>query len=185
MILPPATLGMLGGGQLGRFFVSAAHEMGYKVWVLDPDPHSPAGLIADRHLIAAYDDYVALKGENGPSLLVKVTAKVHGHQYRAVPANAQGSATTKAATLSVKKARPRFASSAPGQTCPGAPHCSVWGNSCPFSCDFGHILGSTSRDENYVLFRPQGRARDVPIPHIASRASEGAPALRKGMCGYG
>ena len=32
-ILPPATLGMLGGGQLGRFFVSAAHEMGYKVWV--------------------------------------------------------------------------------------------------------------------------------------------------------
>lgn len=60
MILPPATLGMLGGGQLGRFFVSAAHELGYKVWVLDPDPHSPAGLIADRHLIAAYDDYVAL-----------------------------------------------------------------------------------------------------------------------------
>ncbi|ENO82510.1 phosphoribosylaminoimidazole carboxylase ATPase subunit [Thauera sp. 27] len=60
MILPPATLGMLGGGQLGRFFVSAAHELGYKVWVLDPDPHSPAGLVADRHLVAAYDDYVAL-----------------------------------------------------------------------------------------------------------------------------
>lgn len=60
MILPPATLGMLGGGQLGRFFVSAAHEMGYKVWVLDPDPHSPAGMLADRHLTAAYDDYAAL-----------------------------------------------------------------------------------------------------------------------------
>lgn len=60
MILPPATLGMLGGGQLGRFFVSAAHEMGYKVWVLDPDPHSPAGLLADRHLVAGYDDYTAL-----------------------------------------------------------------------------------------------------------------------------
>lgn len=59
-ILPPATLGMLGGGQLGRFFVSAAHEMGYKIWVLDPDPHSPAGLIADRHLRADYDDYAAL-----------------------------------------------------------------------------------------------------------------------------
>ena len=59
-ILPPATLGMLGGGQLGRFFVSAAHEMGYKVCVLDPDPHSPAGLIADEHLVAAYDDYAAL-----------------------------------------------------------------------------------------------------------------------------
>ncbi|MDD3355147.1 5-(carboxyamino)imidazole ribonucleotide synthase [Zoogloea sp.] len=60
MILPPATLGMLGGGQLGRFFVAAAHEMGYKVWVLDPDPHSPAGLIADRHLQAAYEDFEAL-----------------------------------------------------------------------------------------------------------------------------
>src|SRR5690606_33364750 len=60
MILPPATLGMLGGGQLGRFFVAAAHEMGFKVWVLDPDPRSPAGLIADHHLVAAYDDYAAL-----------------------------------------------------------------------------------------------------------------------------
>lgn len=60
MILPPATLGMLGGGQLGRFFVSAAHEMGYKVWVLDPDESSPAGLIADRHLLADYDNMVAL-----------------------------------------------------------------------------------------------------------------------------
>lgn len=60
MILPPATLGMLGGGQLGRFFVAAAHEMGYQVWVLDPDRNSPAGLIADRHLCAAYEDYAAL-----------------------------------------------------------------------------------------------------------------------------
>ena len=60
MIIPPATLGMLGGGQLGRFFVAAAHELGYQVWVLDPDPHSPAALIADRHLQAAYDDYTAL-----------------------------------------------------------------------------------------------------------------------------
>ena len=60
MILPPATLGMLGGGQLGRFFVIAAHEMGYRVLVLDPDPHSPAGRIADQHLVAAYDDADAL-----------------------------------------------------------------------------------------------------------------------------
>jgi 5-(carboxyamino)imidazole ribonucleotide synthase len=59
-ILPPATLGMLGGGQLGRFFVSAAHELGYKVWVLDPDRNSPAGQIAERHLCVAYDDYAAL-----------------------------------------------------------------------------------------------------------------------------
>ena len=60
-ILPPAMLGMLGGGQLGRFFVIAAHEMGYKVTVLDPDQNSPAGKIADVHLCAAYDDAVALE----------------------------------------------------------------------------------------------------------------------------
>jgi 5-(carboxyamino)imidazole ribonucleotide synthase len=60
MIFPPATLGMLGGGQLGRFFVAAAHEMGYRVWVLDPDAHSPAGQIAERHVRAGYDDYAAL-----------------------------------------------------------------------------------------------------------------------------
>jgi len=59
-VLPPATLGLLGGGQLGRFFVSAAHEMGYQVIVLDPEADCPAGRIADRHLIAAYDDPAAL-----------------------------------------------------------------------------------------------------------------------------
>ncbi|MBP7881641.1 MAG: 5-(carboxyamino)imidazole ribonucleotide synthase, partial [Candidatus Methylopumilus sp.] len=52
---------MLGGGQLGRFFVIAAHEMGYRVTVLDPDKNSPAGKIADVHLCAAYDDSAALK----------------------------------------------------------------------------------------------------------------------------
>lgn len=60
MILPPATLGMLGGGQLGRFFVSAAHELGYKVWVLDPDKNSPAAQIAERHFCVDYNDYAAL-----------------------------------------------------------------------------------------------------------------------------
>lgn len=61
VISPPAMLGMLGGGQLGRFFVIAAHEMGYKVTVLDPDPHSPAGQLAEVHLCAAYDDEAALQ----------------------------------------------------------------------------------------------------------------------------
>jgi 5-(carboxyamino)imidazole ribonucleotide synthase len=59
-ILPPARLGILGGGQLGRYFVQAAQKLGYQVWVLDPDPDSPAGRIADRHLAAAYDDRAAL-----------------------------------------------------------------------------------------------------------------------------
>ena len=61
VILPPAMLGMLGGGQLGRFFVIAAHEMGYRVTVLDPDENSPAGKIADVHICAAFDDKAALQ----------------------------------------------------------------------------------------------------------------------------
>ncbi len=60
MVLPPATIGVLGGGQLGRFLVLAAREHGYRTWVLDPDPASPAGAAAHRHLVAAYDDDAAL-----------------------------------------------------------------------------------------------------------------------------
>ena len=59
-ILPGATLGILGGGQLGRMFVSAARAMGYEVVVLDPDESSPAGSMATKHLQAKYDDREAL-----------------------------------------------------------------------------------------------------------------------------
>ena len=60
-INPPAMLGILGGGQFGRFFVLAARQMGYQVTVLDPDPLSPAGALANTHLIAEYDDTSALE----------------------------------------------------------------------------------------------------------------------------
>lgn len=61
MILPGATLGVMGGGQLGRMFIHAATAMGYRVIVLDPDSSSPAGEIAQLHLQADYDDTHALK----------------------------------------------------------------------------------------------------------------------------
>ena len=56
MILPGSTLGLLGGGQLGRMFTVAARTLGYRVTVLDPDPHSPAAEFATGHLNAAYTD---------------------------------------------------------------------------------------------------------------------------------
>ena len=52
----PATLGVMGGGQLGRMFVQAAQAMGYATAVLDPDADSPAGLISHHHIRCAYDD---------------------------------------------------------------------------------------------------------------------------------
>ncbi len=60
VVAPPATIGMLGGGQLGRYALIAATTMGYRTIVVDPDPFAPAGSIADEHLVAAYDDPVAL-----------------------------------------------------------------------------------------------------------------------------
>lgn len=61
MIPPGATLGLLGGGQLGRMFTQAARTMGYGVIVLDPDPDSPAGSLATRHIRAGYADERALR----------------------------------------------------------------------------------------------------------------------------
>ena len=55
-----AMLGVLGGGQLGNYFVLAAKNMGYKIEVLDPDPHAPAGVNADIHIVAPFDDIDAL-----------------------------------------------------------------------------------------------------------------------------
>lgn len=54
------TLGILGGGQLGRMLVHAAQRMGYRVVVLDPDADCPAGQAADRLLRGTYDDPAAL-----------------------------------------------------------------------------------------------------------------------------
>ena len=52
----PATLGVMGGGQLGRMFVQAAQRMGYFTAVLDPDAASPAGLISHHHIQTDYGD---------------------------------------------------------------------------------------------------------------------------------
>ncbi len=60
MILPGATLGVLGGGQLGRMFALRARVMGFRVVVLEPDPRSPAGQVADQQIVAAYDDPAAV-----------------------------------------------------------------------------------------------------------------------------
>ena len=61
MILPGATLGLLGGGQLGRMFTVAARTLGYRVTVLDPDPLSPAAEFATGHLNTAYTHPVSLE----------------------------------------------------------------------------------------------------------------------------
>ena len=59
-ILPGATLGILGGGQLGRMFAMAAKRLGYRVAVLEPSSDSPCAQVADTILQASYTDEKAL-----------------------------------------------------------------------------------------------------------------------------
>jgi 5-(carboxyamino)imidazole ribonucleotide synthase len=60
-LVPPATVGVLGGGQLARYAIVAARTMGYRTIVVDPDPSAPAGRVADDHLVTAYDDPATLR----------------------------------------------------------------------------------------------------------------------------
>ena len=55
------TLGVMGGGQLGRMFVHAAQQLGFRTAVLDPDATSPAGLVAHAHVQAEYLDEAGLQ----------------------------------------------------------------------------------------------------------------------------
>ena len=55
-----ATLGVMGGGQLGRMFVHAAQRLGYNTVVLDPDAQSPAGLVSHDHIYTGYSDVQGL-----------------------------------------------------------------------------------------------------------------------------
>ncbi len=55
------TIGVIGGGQLGRMFALDAKRMGYSVVTLDPQEHSPCGQIADEQIVAAYDDRAAIE----------------------------------------------------------------------------------------------------------------------------
>lgn len=59
-ILPPQTIGIIGGGQLGRMMSIAAKYLGYQTIVLDPTPNCPTSQVADSQIVAAYDDMAAI-----------------------------------------------------------------------------------------------------------------------------
>jgi 5-(carboxyamino)imidazole ribonucleotide synthase len=80
-IAPGATLGVLGGGQLGRMFVHAAQAAGYFTAVLDADPDSPAGTVSHHHVKTGYGDAAGL------AELARVSAAVTT-EFENVPADA-------------------------------------------------------------------------------------------------
>lgn len=59
-ILPGATIGVLGSGQLGRMFAIAARRLGYRVHTFSPDQDTPTGQVADHEVAASYDDLAAV-----------------------------------------------------------------------------------------------------------------------------
>lgn len=61
VVTSPATIGIIGGGQLGRMLTQSAKSMGYRVGILEPTPNSPAGQVADFQITAPYNDQAALK----------------------------------------------------------------------------------------------------------------------------
>src|ERR1700674_5764308 len=61
VISPGSTIGVLGGGQLGRMFAMAARRLGYRVHMLAPEHDTPTGQIADVEINAAYDDVDAVR----------------------------------------------------------------------------------------------------------------------------
>ena len=81
VILPGATLGVMGGGQLGRMFVHAAQRLGYFTAVLDPDPASPAGLVSHYHIQTGY------LHEQGLAQLIQRSAAITT-EFENVPATA-------------------------------------------------------------------------------------------------
>ena len=86
-IAPGATLGVMGGGQLGRMFVHAAQQMGYATAVLDADPDSPAGRVAHHHIQTTYLD------EKGLAQLASHCAAITT-EFENVPASALQSLAT-------------------------------------------------------------------------------------------
>jgi 5-(carboxyamino)imidazole ribonucleotide synthase len=60
-ILPPATIGIIGGGQLGRMVALSARELGYRITILDPDEGCPASAVADEVIRGTYDDVDAAR----------------------------------------------------------------------------------------------------------------------------
>jgi 5-(carboxyamino)imidazole ribonucleotide synthase len=88
-LIPPAMIGIVGGGQLGRMMALSAIATGYKIAVLDPDPACPCAHLADLFICASYDDEIALNQlseksdiltyefENADANMVKK----HGNQF--------------------------------------------------------------------------------------------------------
>ena len=78
---PGQTIGILGGGQLGRMLSQAASRLGFDVVILDPEPDAPAGRVSSHTIVAAYDDPQGLEA-------LAAAASIVTYEFENVPAEA-------------------------------------------------------------------------------------------------
>ncbi|MEW7008063.1 5-(carboxyamino)imidazole ribonucleotide synthase [Lentilitoribacter sp. EG35] len=78
---PNSTIGIIGGGQLGRMLAMAAAQLGFKTIILEPDPNAPAAQVANDQIMAAYDDEIALES-------LSQQCDVITYEFENVPASA-------------------------------------------------------------------------------------------------
>jgi 5-(carboxyamino)imidazole ribonucleotide synthase len=71
-ITPPATIGIVGGGQLGRMLAAAARELGYRIAILDPDETAPARVVADTFVRGGFGDLRAARAMAAEAHVVTV-----------------------------------------------------------------------------------------------------------------
>jgi len=92
-ILPGATIGVLGSGQLGRMFAIAARRMGYRVHTLSPDSDTPTGQVSDLEINASYEDLDAV-AEFARNVSAVTLPKLGEAPIAYLPDNAPATATT-------------------------------------------------------------------------------------------
>lgn len=124
----PATLGVLGGGQLGRMFVHAAQAMGYETVVLDPDPASPAGRVSQHVIQAAYDDAAGLQALAAQAHAVSTEFEnVPADSLRALAAHRPVAPAAEAVAIAQDRIREKahFAACAAASGVPPAPYAAI------------------------------------------------------------
>ena len=143
-LLPGSTLGVLGGGQLGRMWAHTAQRMGYNTAVLDPDAQSPAGLVSHHHIHTAYLDTAGL--QQLASVCQAVTT-----EFENVPADALAQLATtlpvSPAASAVAVAQDRAREKAHFVTCgvPVAPHAVI-----DTAEQLAALLGDTAQANNLL-----------------------------------
>jgi 5-(carboxyamino)imidazole ribonucleotide synthase len=176
----PKTLGVLGGGQLGRMFVHAAQRMGFFTAVLDPDPHSPAGRVSHHHICTEYTDPAGLARLS--ELAVAVTTEFENVPAAALTALAQHRPVAPGAAA-VAIAQDRAAEKAYFAQCgvPCAPYAVVETEAQLAAVPDAVLPGILKTSRMGYDGKGQARVRDRAELHRAWHALRGVPCVLEKM----